>query len=596
MRRAAGAGALLVAILALLPAGAAAAGPLPVTRTDAIGVANLDPKVREERQQHPAMTPSASVVDGSWEVGYFAGGEEVALAVVDMETGLVRESWTGYQVAWKMARGYSGSFGHKLNAPYVFLPLCAIFLIGLCDWRRLRRVANLDLLVLLSFGASNFFFNRAEIGVSVPLQYVPLVYLLGRCLWIGFRGRGEGLRPVWPAAWLIIAALFLMGVRVGLNMADSGVIDVGYAGVVGADRLADGNQLYGEFPEDVSQGDTYGPVNYLAYVPFEQIWPWSGSWDDLPAAHGAAIFFDLATFAVLIWLGLRIRPGPEGRRLAAILGFGWAAFPYTAYVLESNSNDSLVALLLACTLLVLARPAARGAMLALATLTKFAPLALFPMLATYRAEPAAPSDGGVAPEKRQVTAAGDGGGSQTSLPVGGPVTGPAGPRRWWANVRVPVIFTAAFSGVTLLVMFPTLLGPGLHTFIDRTLTYQADRDSPFSIWGQVSGLEPLRYAILVATGALAVLAAFRPRRKSLVQVAALGAALLIGLQLTAHHWFYLYIVWFMPMLLVALAGVSPGPAGGPARATPPGRRSLPRRPRPSPIRRLRRSRSEPASV
>ena len=68
-----------------------------------------------------------------------------------------------------MARGYSGAFGHKLNAPYVFLPLCAIFLLGLVDWRRLWRVANLDLLVLLGFGVSHFFFNRAEIGVSVPL-------------------------------------------------------------------------------------------------------------------------------------------------------------------------------------------------------------------------------------------------------------------------------------------------------------------------------------------------------------------------------------------------------------------------------------------
>ena len=138
--------------------------------------------------------------DGNWEVGYFAGDKEVALVIVDPVTGLVRESWTGYQVAWKMARGYSGAFGHKLDAPYVFLPLCALFLVGLVDWRRPWRVANLDLLVLLGFGVSHFFFNRAEIGVSVPLQYPPLLYLLGRALWVGFRGRGEGLRPVWPAA------------------------------------------------------------------------------------------------------------------------------------------------------------------------------------------------------------------------------------------------------------------------------------------------------------------------------------------------------------------------------------------------------------
>ena len=138
--------------------------------------------------------------------------------------GEVRESWTGYQVAWKMARGYSGAFGHKLNAPYVFLPLCAIFLLGLVDWRRLRRVANLDLLVLLGFGVSHFFFNRAEIGVSVPLQYSgpalpPRPGASGSaCAATGVRG----LRPVWPAAWLLVAALFLMGFRVGLNIADSG--------------------------------------------------------------------------------------------------------------------------------------------------------------------------------------------------------------------------------------------------------------------------------------------------------------------------------------------------------------------------------------
>ena len=144
----------------------------------------------------------------------------------------------------------------------------------------------------------------------MPLQYPVLLYLLGRALWIGFRGRGEGLRPVWPLAWILVAALFLMGFRVGLNMADSGSTDIGYAGVVGADRIAHGEPIYGNFPDGISEGDTYGPVNYYAYVPFERIWPWSGEWDDLPASHGAAVAFDLLTFGFLILLGIRIRPGP----------------------------------------------------------------------------------------------------------------------------------------------------------------------------------------------------------------------------------------------------------------------------------------------
>ncbi len=445
------------------------------------------------------------------------------------------EAWTGYQVAWKMARGYSGQFGHKLDAPYVFLPICALFLLGLFDWRRWRRVANLDLLVLLAFGVSHIFFNRGEIGVSVPLQYPVLVYLLARALWIGFRGRGEGLRPVWPAAWLVVAALFLMGVRVGLNVADSGVIDVGYASVVGADRVSHGEPIYGNFPDDVSQGDTYGPVNYFAYVPFERIWPWSGSWDDLPAAHSAAIAFDLLTFALLILLGLRIRPGPEGRRLAAILAFGWAAYPYTAFVLESNSNDALVAVLLVATLLAAARPLARGALSSLATWAKFAPALLVPMLLTYKPDPQrgpGSPDEGVRERKPR---------PQDSL-IG----------------RATLLFAGAFLLVTVLALAWPAIDPGLKTMYDRTLGFQADRNSPFSIWGQVSWLEPLRIVLLAGTGALSLLLAFRPRRKSLVQVAALGAALLIALQITLHHWFYLYIVWFYPLLLVAMAAVSGG--------------------------------------
>jgi hypothetical protein len=526
--------ALLALVVALLlPASACAA----VSEAEAIRAANLDSKVRDQQERNETLAPVANEVDGDWEVAYFADGDQVALVVVDDESGEVRESWTGYQVAWKMARGYSGSFGHALNAPYVFLPLCALFLLGLVDWRRPWRIANFDLLVLLAFGVSHFFFNRAEIGVSVPLQYPVLLYLLGRALWIGFRGRGEGLRPVWPAAWLLVAALFLIGFRVGLNVADSGAIDVGYASVVGADHITHGEPIYDNFAEDVSQGDTYGPVNYLAYVPAELAWPWSGSWDDLPAAHAAAVLFDLATFALLILLGLRIRPGPAGRRLAATLAFAWAAYPYTAFALESNTNDTLVAALLVATILVLARPFARGVLASLATLAKFAPALLAPMLLTYEPnrEGGPGSDGeGVRERKPR---------PQDILPV-----------------RPAISFAGAFLLTTVVVMAWPAIDPGLQTVYDRTIGYQSGRDSPFSIWGQVPSLEPLRIAIFAATAALSIFLAFRPREKSLVQVAALGAALLIALQITMQHWFYLYIVWFYPLFLVAVSSLEREPA------------------------------------
>jgi hypothetical protein len=529
----------------------------PVGEQQAGRIASHDPNVIKERRENGTLTHSVSKVEGHWEVSYFAGGSEVALVLVDPRGGEITESWTGYQVLWKMARGYPGAFGHKVNAPYVFLPLCALFLLGLIDWRRPWRAATLDLLALLGFGVSNYFFNRADIGVSVPLAYPVLLYLLGRALWVGLRGAGDGIRPVWRASWLLVAALFLMGVRVGLNMADSGVIDVGYAGVVGADRIAHGEPIYDNFPSDVSQGDTYGPVNYLAYVPFERVWPWSGSWNDLPAAHGAAVAFDLLAFALLVWLGIRIRPGPAGRKLAATLAFGWAAYPYTAYALESNSNDTLVAVLLIAILLALARPVARGVFAALATLTKFAPLVLVPMLATYE------------PRRRGYL-----------REVGESRKHRARPGLLPSSAAMKFAFAFLLS-LALLLAWPAI-DPGLHTFYDRTIAYQADRSSPFSIWGQVDGLEPLRIALLACTGLMALAFAAWPRTKSLQQVAALGAALLILLQLTAHHWFYLYVVWFFPLLLVSMtsrgsatrdAGFSPGSA---SRSVAPARDPEPR--------------------
>jgi hypothetical protein len=46
---------------------------------------------------------------------------------------------------------------------------------------------------------------------------------------------------------------------------------------------------------------------------------------------------------------------------------------------------------------------------------------------------------------------------------------------------------------------------------------------------------------------------FVPRRRGVGQTAALGAALLIAFQLSLTYWFYLYIVWFFPLVIVALA-------------------------------------------
>jgi hypothetical protein len=84
------------------------------------------------------------------------------------------------------------------------------------------------------------------------------------------------------------------------------------------------------------------------------------------------------------------------------------------------------------------------------------------------------------------------------------------------------------------------------------------------VWGQDESLEPLQRAVQAGAVLLALAVALVPRRKSPAQVAALAAAVLIAVQLGATHWFYLYVVWFAPLALVALMAPWRGPPSAPA--------------------------------
>jgi hypothetical protein len=514
--------AALLALLAAAPAQAQTPTPPPrmdkpppfhrLTGDQVQRIADALPKIARERRKFKGSYPGVFTKGPTrWQVSYYSRDKppkEIAQVTVDDPTGVVIEQWTGYKVAWTMARGYPGAFGRKVNSPWVWIPLCGLFFAAFARLRRPLSVRNLDLLVLLAFSVSLAYFNDAQIGVSVPLSFPLLAYLLCRMLWVGLRGgRSLGLHLNVPVTWLAVALVFLMGFRVALNITDSNVIDVGYAGVIGADRLMDGNALYGQFPKDNQHGDTYGPVNYEAYVPFEQALPWSGSWDDLPAAHGVAILFDVLCCGLLFLIGRRVR-GPD---LGIALSYAWAAYPFTLFVLDTNSNDALVPAFVLGAIFAATSAPARGAFAALAGLTKLAPLALGPILAMHR------------------------------------------PRR-----LTP--FLMAFAAVTLIACAPIVLrGEDLSTVYHRTLGFQAGRGSPFSVWGYPGGLGAGAQHIWQAFAAgLAVVLALVPRRRDAAGLAALCAAILIALQMGVTHWFYLYIPWFFP--LVMLAVLAPAPA------------------------------------
>jgi hypothetical protein len=316
------------------------------------------------------------------------------------------------------------------------------------------------------------------------------------------------------------------------------VIDVGYSGVIGAERIVHGQSPYGHMPREGSlkacgpadeegeireriqtngrcesaneRGDTYGPVAYEAYVPGYLVFGWSGRWDKLPAAHATAIAFDLLALIGLALLGRRF----GGTRLAATLPFAWAAYPFTQYASSSNTNDAIMPVFLIFGFWLVTSAFARGAFLALAGWAKFGALLLAPLWGSY-------------PEARRLSGKG-------------------------AFAGGFAVATAAAFSILLLEPSPA---HAARVFWDRTFGWQVGRDSPFSIWGwgqyhaagipDLGAFQQLAIGLLVA-GAIACY--FLPRRKTPLQLAALTAAVLIGFELTLTHWFYLYIPWFFPFV------------------------------------------------
>jgi hypothetical protein len=565
------AAALLVLVCAQVAS--AATTPLPPPRLSeqkAIAAFLRAPKVADWVGRYPRSSlvreATYSSTYGDWTVRVWSGpAGEIAFGRVDDLTSLVTEAWTGPQVAWAMARGGDGAFGGKqINSLPVWLGFCAFFLVGLGNLRRPLTLRNLDLLVLLSLSVSLWYFNHGRIFTSVPLAYPVLLYLLARAVWVGVRGRAAShVVPVWPVWLLAAATVFLAGFRIGLNVADSNVIDVGYASVIGAQRIASGEAPYGHFPVErgtpcaapdrdghtvyriqtngrceaaAEHGDTYGPVVYEAYLPGYALIGWHGKGDDLDAARFTSIVFDVLAMLGLFLVGLRY----GDRRLGVTLAFAWAAFPFTQYVSSANSNDAVQPALMIFGFWLAATPWARGGLAALASWTKFAPLLVAPLWATY-------------PARRP---------------------------------RPTVAFAVAFVVATMAAFWILLLEPhplaAVSTFWNRTIRSQIDRESPFSLWDwrqYHAGLPDLHIAqrvleALVLVGAAVV--AIVPRKKSPLQLAAFTAALLIGFEIVLTHWFYLYVAWFFPFAAFALFAGGDGVEGDSSSPSSPGWEGRPR--------------------
>jgi hypothetical protein len=407
---------------------------------------------------------------------------------------------------------------------WVLLPFCGLFLLPLVDVGHLRQMFHLDLLVLLSFAIALGSWERSRLWPLLFI-YAPLVYLGVRMAMIARLGRRHPTDPSalplqlsLPRSWLIVGIVVLTGVHISWTLDARVNTDVGYGGVQGALNLLHGRPLYGADRALVANlgydphYDTYGPINYEAYIPFASV---AGT---TTAARLATLFFDLLTAGLLFALGRQIR----GPTVGVTLAYAWLAFPFTLYADGLGTNDAIVAAALVGTLLVARSPARRGAMAAVAAWTKLSPLALLPVMASH-----------------------DASGRTRRLPL--------------------LAFATAFVLASAVAFVPALSHSSANMFLTRTFGFQISREAGYSIWerlgdsafvgttawiktasGVVHGL------IIALTGGFALALLWAPRRRDVIGLAAASAAVLIAMQFCAGYYSFTYILWFAPLVLLAL--------------------------------------------
>ena len=416
----------------------------------------------------------------------------------------------------------------------VAVPSAACFMLGLVEWRRPWRVEHLDLLALAGFFAVAMLLSDDLSRVGLWLAAGCLGWLLVRMAgaWLG-TWRMPELRPTVSSRWLGLAMLILLLARIG-SIAGGNILDVGQASSLGAWRLLHGQHLYGAASWQghgglrLSRPDTYGPFAYYAYLPFAAVFQpaplrgWAHPLSAVLATLLPAACFDVLTLAGLRVLGRRL----GGRPLAMAFMFAYLLYPFPDLSLMAETNDGLIAALCVWTIVVATeRPVARGLLMAAATLTKFVPALL-------------------------------------ALQFLGDRRG-----RW----RYVLALVASLAG---MLAWP-LITPGLASFLDSTFGYQLLQrggGTQFSIWTYMPSHLAIvaRLTIAAALLLLALSPMVRPPARDVRQHAALAAALLIGGQLLLGYWFYSYLTWYYPLLVIAVIQARPdhesGQPGGVAGA------------------------------
>jgi glycosyl transferase family 87 len=388
----------------------------------------------------------------------------------------------------------------------IAVPAAACFVLGLLDWRRPCRVEHLDLLALAGFFPVAMLLSDDVSETGLWLAAACLGWLFCRMLGAAFgKWRMPELRPSVSTRWLGLVILILLLVRIA-SVAAGNKLDVGEASSLGAWRILHGLHLYGAVYWQGPGGfriyrpDTYGPFAYYAYIPFAAVFVPAPA---LLATLLPAVCFDAATLAGLHKLGRRL----GGRPLAQAFVFAYLLYAFPDLSLMAQTNDALIAALAVWTIVVATeRPVARGLLTAAAALTKFLPALLALQFLGVR------------------------------------------PGRWRYALTLVVSLAA-------MLAWP-LITSGPAQVLDSTLGYQLFQRGggvQFSIWTYLPQMAIVARSVLAAALVLLALSPMvRPPVQNAREHAALAAALLIGAQLLLGYWFYSYLTWCYPLLIIAI--------------------------------------------
>ncbi|HTU85491.1 MAG TPA: glycosyltransferase 87 family protein [Solirubrobacteraceae bacterium] len=531
---------LVVTVLAGLALTVARHAPRPpVAPRAAIRAALHDPATARALAGSRWNRVSAAPLDAQLErVSFWAGEQIVAQAAVNGRAQVVQaQDFHAERVPYGDWIAYE---------PALLIGLGAIFLAVtlVVPWRRVR---NLDALAAQSLVVSVVLFQRRYLDPSLVAAAPGLLYLMARCAWLAL-GRAPRAAPSTPLLiavsprmspgrrirWLRVALLVLGIVFVMVGVSSPFAVDVTYAVMEGATVLIHGVLPYGHLPPGILHGDTYPILSYALYTPLALIAPVRSEWNSVDAALVVAVTAAL----VGAWAALRSvaagsrrnrRPDAEEAGLRAAIAV--LAFPALLITVSTGTTDIVLAAMLGLALLLWRRPAAGSALLAVAGWFKLAPFALLPLF--------------LAPLRGRRLAAG--------------------------------LVASAVVSLAVLALVVSLGGGRGIVEMAHAVSYQFTRGSDQSLWSAlgIGGLQPLAQACvlgLIAVGALALWRdpglADEPRR-----VAAICASVLIGLQLAADYWAFLYVVWVVPALCVSV--LAPGipevpawPVLAPADAAP----------------------------